>query len=198
MNELKFPYKIGLISTHGTGKTALAYELVGQFKKRGYKARVISEISAKVFEEGIPINENTNLSAQLLILMEQISEELRVGLKNYEILITDRSVFDNFIYLERKCGQQPYILDFILAYAKQFPYSALYKLPLVGELQADGIRAQDKFFQEDVYERLTKFLNDYKIPHKELPHPKSEFREEWIDIIINDTLKNFSKNTLFK
>ena len=67
------PYKIGLLSTHGTGKTALAHALVGEFKKRGYKTKVISEVATSLFEKGVPINENTTLPAQLSILMEQIS-----------------------------------------------------------------------------------------------------------------------------
>lgn len=33
------PYKIGLLSTHGTGKTALAHALVGEFKKEDTKPK---------------------------------------------------------------------------------------------------------------------------------------------------------------
>ena len=154
------PYKIGLISTHGTGKTTLAYELAGEFKKRGFTVKVISEVAGDAFEEGIPINENTNLPAQLYVLLRHMAEEQKAVARNFDMIISDRSVYDNWVYLERKCGDHPFILDFIFNYVQKFPYSALYKLPLVGELQADGVRdAVNKDFQEDVFSRLTYFLN---------------------------------------
>lgn len=188
------PYKIGLISTHGTGKTTLAYDVASELKKRGFKVKVVSEVAGEASEEGIPINENTNLTAQTYVLLKHMSEELKAISRKYEIIISDRSVFDNWVYLERKCGYQQFVIDFIREYAKQFPYDALYKLPLVGELVDDGIRdAVNKEFQQDIYVRLTNFLNDSGVPHIELPSPSTEFRKEWADIIVNDTLRKVKR-----
>mgnify|MGYP001600272354 FL=1 len=78
----KRPYKISLISTHGTGKTTLCYEVAAELKKRGLKVKVFSEIAASAFEQGIPINENTTLPAQLYILMQHITEELRAAIRH--------------------------------------------------------------------------------------------------------------------
>jgi len=192
------PYKIGLLSTHGTGKTALAHALVGEFKKRGYKTKVISEVATSLFEKGVPINENTTLPAQLSIMMEQISEELWGTIKEYDIIITDRSVFDNFIYLQRKCGHDQNILNFITWYAEKFPYSTLYKLPMMGALQKDGVRSVNEEFQKGVYQQLNDFLNQNRIEHVELPVPKTEFREEWIDIIVKNTMEDLSKMGILK
>lgn len=188
------PYKIGLISTHGTGKTTLAYEIASQLKRRGFKVKVISEVATEAFEEGIPINEGTNLPAQMHVLLRHMTEELKATARNYEVIISDRSVYDNWIYMERKCGYQQFAIDFIREYAKQFPYNALYKLPLVGELGDDGVRdSQNKDFQTDVYNRLTHFLEDSDVEHVELPMPNTEFRGEWSDIIVKDTLKKMKK-----
>ncbi len=193
MKEVK-PFKIGLISTHGTGKTTLAYDVASQLKKRGFKVKVVSEVAGEAFEEGIPINEGTNLPAQLHILMRHMSEELKAQARGYEVIISDRSVFDNWIYLERKCGYNQAVLDFIREYSKLFPYDALYKLPLVGELRGDGIRdAANKDFQEDIFNRLTQFLKDSEIAHVALPIPSTELRGEWSEIITNDTLKKLKK-----
>ena len=192
------PYKIGLLSTHGTGKTALAHALVGAFKKRGYKTKVISEVATSLSEKGVPINENTTLPAQLSILMEQIFEELWGTIKEYDIIITDRSVFDNFVYLQRKFGNDEGILQFIQWYSEKFPYSQLYKLPLMGALQKDGIRSMNEDFQKGVYQHLTDFLNHHKIKHIELPTPKTEFREEWIDIIVKNTIDDLGKMGIFR
>lgn len=192
----KRPYKISLISTHGTGKTTLCYEVAAELKKRGLKVKVFSEIAASAFEQGIPINENTTLQAQLYILMQHITEELRASIRHYQVVVCDRSVFDNWIYMERRCGGEgnEYILEFLKGYAEKFPYDAIYKLPLVGQLMDDGIRdAQNKTFQTDIYERLNKLLADLRIPYHTLPDPTSELRKEWADLIVQDTLAALKK-----
>ena len=190
----KKPYKISLISTHGTGKTALCFDVAAALKKRGFKVKVFSEIAASAYEQGIPINDNTTLPAQLYILMQHITEELRAVIRNYQIVVCDRSVFDNWIYLERRCGAacNRFILDFLERYSDKFRYDAVYKLPLTGELRDDGIRdARDRSFQLDIAARLDRLLEELRIPHRTLPPPVSELRKEWSDIIVQDTLSAF-------
>ncbi|MDO8806438.1 MAG: AAA family ATPase [Elusimicrobiota bacterium] len=186
----KRPYKISLISTHGTGKTTLCYEVAAELKKRGLKVKVFSEIAAAAFEQGIPINETTNLPAQLYIMMQHITEELRGVLRNYQVVVCDRSVFDNLAYMERRCGSNPFIREFLQGYAELFPYDVIYKLPMTGELMDDGIRdAQSREFQEDIYNRLNTLLEDLKITHRTLPAPTTELRREWADLIVRETLE---------
>jgi hypothetical protein len=191
MNAKRRPYKIALISTHGTGKTTLCFDVAAELKKRGLKVKVFSEIAASAYEQGIPINDNTTLPAQLYILMQHIAEELRASIRNYQVVVCDRSVFDNWVYMERRCGGagNEFILEFLKGYADKFQYDAIYKLPLLGELEEDGIRdAQNKAFQLDIAARLDKLLEDLKIPHKTLPSQVSALRKEWSDLIVQDTL----------
>ena len=191
------PYKIGVISTHGTGKTTLVAGLVNSFRKRHFTAKEIAEIATEFLEAGYPINEETKLSAQYAILNTQMSEEQKKFLRGkYEIIITDRTVYDNLQYLERACGKHDWIRDMVLNYAREFPYDAIYRLPLVGTLKENGIRSTDYEFQIDIHNRLTTFLDEYKIKHKILPEPKDpkiEHRDEWIDLIVNDTLEDLRK-----
>ncbi|HBA62135.1 MAG TPA: hypothetical protein DCZ92_15240 [Elusimicrobia bacterium] len=186
----KRPYKISLISTHGTGKTTLCYEVAAELKKRGLKVKVFSEIAATAFEQGIPINETTTLPAQLYIMMQHITEELRGTLRGYQVVVCDRSVFDNLAYMERRCGTNQFIRDFLQGYAQTFPYDVIYKLPMVGELMEDGIRdAKSHEFQADIYNRLNTLLSDLQIEHRTLPAPSTELRKEWADLIVNETLQ---------
>jgi nicotinamide riboside kinase len=185
----KRPYKISLVSTHGTGKTTLCYEVAAELKKRGVKVKVFSEIAATAFEQGIPINETTTLPAQLYIMVQHITEELRGTLRNYQVVVCDRSVYDNLVYLERRCGEQPFLRDFLRGYSEKFPYDVIYKLPMVGELMEDGIRdAQSREFQQDIYDRLNGLLEGMNIDHRTLPAPTTELRKEWADLIVNETL----------
>lgn len=191
MQVTKKPYKIAIISTHGTGKTTLCYDVAAAFKKINLRTKVFSEVASLAFEQGIPINQSTTLSAQLYIMLTHICEELKGGLRNYEVVVCDRSVFDNWVYLERRCGRgaNSFILDFIRRYAEEFPYDAVYKLPLVGELLPDGVRdADSRKFQADIYERLNEVLNELAIPHTTLPVPRSALRHEWRDFILEETL----------
>ncbi|HCC47842.1 MAG TPA: hypothetical protein DEQ38_06970 [Elusimicrobia bacterium] len=190
MSNKKRPYKISLISTHGTGKTTLCYEVAAELKKRGVKVKVFSEIAASAFEQGIPINETTTLPAQMYIMMQHITEELRGTLRGYQVVVCDRSVFDNLAYLERRCGTNQLLRDFLQGYAATFPYDVIYKLPMVGELMEDGIRdAQSVEFQQDIYDRLNALLGELKVEHRTLPPPTTELRKEWADLIVRETLE---------
>ena len=186
----KRPYKIALISTHGTGKTTLCYEVAAELKKRGLKVKVFSEIAAAAFEQGIPINETTTLPAQMYIMMQHITEELRAAIRSYQVVVCDRSVFDNLAYMERRCGPNQFVRDFLQSYAEKFPYDVIYKLPMVGELVDDGIRdAQSLEFQADIYNRHNTLLEDLRIEHRTLPAPSTELRKEWADLIVRETLE---------
>ena len=189
----KRPYKIALISTHGTGKTTLCYEVAAELKKRGFKVKVFSEMAAAAFEQGIPINETTTLPAQMYIMMQHITEELRATIRNYQVVVCDRSVFDNLAYMERRCGSNRFIRDFLQGYAEKFPYDVIYKLPMVGELVDDGIRdARSLEFQVDIYNRLNALLEELKIEHRTLPAPSTELRKEWAALIVRETLEALS------
>lgn len=185
-------YKIALVSTHGTGKTTLCYDVAAQLKKRGFKVKVFSEIASSAYERGIPINENTTLNAQMYIMMQHISEELIAGIRGYQIVVCDRSVFDNLVYMERRCGKNDFMRDFLKHYSEKFPYDVIYKLPIVGELQDDGVRDfKNEEFRLDIYNRINEMFKDLQIDHKELPLPTSQLRGEWADIIVQDAIEAF-------
>lgn len=183
-------YKIAIISTHGTGKTTLCFEVAAMLKKLGLKVKVFSEIATSAFEQGIPINEKTTLPAQMFIMMQHISEELRADIREYQIVICDRSVYDNLVYMERRCGKQDFVRTFIQDYAKHFPYDVIYKLPLVGELVDDGIReVENQQFQLDIYNMLNEVLANMNVAHITLDKPTTKLRQEWAERIVEDTLK---------
>lgn len=182
-------YKIALISTHGTGKTTLCFEVAAMLKKLGLKVKVFSEIATQAFEQGIPINEKTTMPAQMFIMMQHISEELRADIRKYQVVICDRSVFDNLVYMERRCGRQEFVRRFIKDYAEKFPYDVIYKLPLVGELVDDGIReVENQQFQKDIYDMLNDVLAEMNVKHVTLEQPVSEMRREWAERIVKETL----------
>ncbi|MBI2146170.1 AAA family ATPase [Candidatus Woesearchaeota archaeon] len=191
-------YKIGLISTHGTGKTALAGLVEGELKRRGIEALAIREMSTRAREQGLPINEETTLPAQLWILHRQFAEELLYSQERktghtHEVIICDRGP-DNYCYLQHRCGDDEYALKLTLGHLQKFPYAKLYLLPITEEtiLPGGGTRSVNAEFQKVMDIKIRQFLQAYNLAFMELPKPHAHdnFRDEWVKIIVNQTLKD--------
>ncbi len=197
-------YKICLVSTHGTGKTSLAASIEGELKRRSVEAKYLGEIATKAKERGLPINQETTLEAQLWIILSQFREELfysqkRLTPPNYQVLICDRGP-DNYCYLKHNLKQDDqYALDITLGHIKKFPYSQTYLLPIINHAlpAGSGTRDLDLDFRLHMDTEIRTFLATYNIAHLELPppNPKDNFRQEWIKIIVNNTLKDLQKSS---
>lgn len=192
-------YKIGLISTHGTGKTTLVYTVCGELKKQGIKIKPIAEIATTALEKGLPINKGTTLEAQAWILHTQCALELEAQMYNYEVCICDRTVLDNFVYMMKAVGKKQEYLKMILNHMKLHSYDKLYLVPITSEIQSDGVRETDKIFQQQIDSNLKELIKELEIEVIELPIPKTEdiTRKEWTEIIVKNTLKDIGRKTLF-
>ncbi len=197
-------YKIGLISTHGTGKTTLARLVEGELKRRGVEALTLPEISTMARERGLPINEETTLEAQLWILHRQFAEELmyshpRQQGPNPDVIICDRGP-DNFCYLERRFPDDPktrYALELVQGHLQHFKYNQLYLLPIVDKAidVGAGVRSANPEFQQEMDDKIHQFLRQEQLAYSELPLPQAtdNYRQEWIKIIVNQTLDDLRK-----
>ncbi|PIN87728.1 hypothetical protein COV12_02270 [Candidatus Woesearchaeota archaeon CG10_big_fil_rev_8_21_14_0_10_32_24] len=190
-------YKIGLIGTHGTGKTALAALIEGELKRRGIEAIKLPEISTEARKRGLSINRGTNLTTQMWILHQQFANELELSGNSshgtdYQVIITDRGP-DNYCYLEQGVGENRYALEMTLGHLTHFPYDAMYLLPRInGNISQNGTRDLDQNFQRIMDEKIRLFLEKYNITHRILPLPQTEdkYRQEWVEIIVNETTNN--------
>lgn len=191
-------YKIGLIGTHGTGKTALAALLAGELKRRGIEAKFIGEIATEAKERGLPINEGTTIKAQLWILHTQFAKELafsqqRESRPNYDVIICDRGP-DNYCYLEHNLGKENYALSLTLGHLQVAPYSRLFLLPITegNIVLGSGIRSINPAFQLEMDRKVRCFLEEQEIAFIELPVPEKgdNLRDIWVKIIVNQTLKD--------
>ena len=185
-------YKLGLISTHGTGKTTMAHLVAGELKKKGFRVRVISEVATAAKETGKAINQNTKLLDQAWILLTQARYELEAEMAGYDIIICDRTVHDNYCYLENACGKNEHYKTFVINHAKEHPYKILYRIPITSKPEQDGLRSISVEFQILIDNKLTEYLDKEKIDYTQLTVPDDEDIERnlWVKTIVEKTLKD--------
>jgi len=164
--------KVAFIGTHGVGKTTLCYDLASVLKRQGINVDMVKEVARL---SPLPINRKTSLAAQIWILTTQVAEEIRSS-DQHDVVVCDRSVLDNYAYLSFACGRQKAVERFVDYWMKT--YDLLFKVPLSGAAQADGVRDTDEFFMRSIDQLVDVLLTEKKIPHERLPEGR---REAWIE-----------------
>ena len=168
------PFKIAFIGSHGVGKTTLCYGLAARLKARDASVEVVHEVARRC---PLAINEETSVAAQSWIVHTQIAEEL-VAQSRYSIVLCDRSVLDNYVYLLLAVGSQqglePLIDDWMSG------YDLLFHVPILDTPKADGIRATDPSFQRAVDQRLILELEKRRVTPAKLDPVD---RENWLNIV---------------
>ena len=145
--------KIAFIGSHGVGKTTLCYGLAARLKRRDVALEIVHEVARR---SPLPINEATTAPAQRWILLAQIAEEL-VAAERYPVVLCDRSVLDNYVYLLLAAGADPV---FEMLVDRWLPsYDLLVRVPILAAPSPDGVRAADPAFQRAVDERLERELD---------------------------------------
>ncbi|PRP93062.1 hypothetical protein ENSA5_45540 [Enhygromyxa salina] len=166
-------FKVGFIGTHGVGKTTLCYGLAARLKARDVVLDIVHEVARRC---PLPINERTSLAAQSWILHTQISDEL-VAAARHPVVLCDRSVLDNYVYLLLSGGRQPG-LDAMVSWWLE-TYDRLIYVPIVDEPRPDGMRSTDVSFQRAVDSRLLKELEARGV---EVLRLQPRARDRWLDL----------------
>lgn len=165
--------KIAFIGTHGTGKTTLCYNLVGELKKQNINADMVKEVARL---SPLPVNRQTSIEAQTWILMTQVAEEI-ASASRHDVVVCDRSVLDNYAYLAFAFGRQKAIERFVDFWMKS--YDVLFKVPVVDAPSEDGFRDTDQFFIRSIDQLVDALLLEKKVPHQRLD---ASGRSGWIDV----------------
>jgi GTPase SAR1 family protein len=170
--------KIAFIGTHGVGKTTLCYGLASRLKRRDVSIEVVHEVARRC---PLPINEETSIAAQSWILHTQIAEEL-VAQARYPVVICDRSVLDNYVYLLLAAGRQEALETLMESWLRT--YDLLVHVPMVEQPSPDGVRSADPAFQRAVEGRLLRELAERELAALPLD---PERRAQWLDAVEQET-----------
>ena len=174
VQEPSTPLKIAFIGTHGVGKTTLCYGLAARLKARDLSVEVVREVARRC---PLAINQETGVAAQSWILHTQIAEELAAG-SLYPVVICDRSVLDNYVYMLLAAGPQDELEPLLDSWLRT--YELLVHIPIVETPAPDGVRATDPRFQRAVDQRLTDELATREIAAVQLP---ADDRDAWLDTV---------------
>ncbi|WP_396206244.1 AAA family ATPase [Gemmatimonas sp.] len=136
--------KVAFVGTHGVGKTTLCFDLAAQLKRLDLGVDIVKEVARRC---PLPINEETTLDSQSWILHTQIAEEIEAS-SQYEVVVCDRSVLDNYAYLVARSGRQPELEPLVRHWVRG--YHALFKVPVTGAPAFDGKRAVSLTFQQQI------------------------------------------------
>jgi nicotinamide riboside kinase len=175
--------KVAFIGTHGVGKTTLCYGLAARLKARDVVLDIVHEVARRC---PLPINEQTGLASQSWILHTQLAEEW-VASARYPVVLCDRSVLDNYVYMLLATGRQPALEGLVDGWMAT--YDLLVTVPVTGALAPDGLRATDPSFQLAVAERL-----DRELARRELPVLRlaPEARERWLDVVEHEVMRRLA------
>lgn len=161
----KYSLKIGLAGTHGVGKTTLAHFLTGKLKEKGMRVEVVTEVARDC---PFSLNEQSDFDAQFWILAMQLARELEAG-NRAEIIVTDRTVVDNFAYAcyayeHRKMNkhEREEMWRVVKFWLERQPYSFIFIVEPLEDIQDDGFRSTDPQFQKEIREILGSLLKEAK------------------------------------
>ena len=149
--------KIAFIGSHSVRKSNAVHAFASTVGRAGRSVEVGREV---VRFNPLGFNEAATPEAQLWVLVSQVQQELELAGRG-EILVTDRSVVDNFAYYLRVTGgEDPYRIEpLIRRWAGTYDLSVRL-LPDVG-LLADGVRSTNDAFREEIEAVLDRILPVY-------------------------------------
>lgn len=168
--------KVAFVGTHGVGKTTLCYDLASQLKRLDLGVEIVKEVARRC---PLPINEDTTLDAQTWILHTQIAEELEATAQ-YEAVICDRSVLDNYAYLVARVGRRPDLDALVESWIRG--YQALFRVPVISPPSFDGMRAVSKTFQMEIDATIDRLLGEFNV---EVLRLDPTARDGWVTAVLD-------------
>jgi predicted ATPase len=167
--------KVAFIGSHGVGKTTLCFDLASRLKRLDLGVDIVKEVARMC---PLPINQDTTLEAQAWILHTQIAQEIAAGAQ-YEAVICDRSVLDNYAYLVHRVGRRREYDELVREWVGS--YDGLFKVPVLQPPSFDGKRDVSQTFQLEVDAVIDDLLRAFEVPHHRLD---AADRPGWVEAVL--------------
>jgi len=172
--------KIAFIGSHSVRKSNAVHAFASTIGRTGVSVEVGREV---IRFNPLGMNEAATPEAQLWVLMAQVQQELELR-NRAEVLVTDRSVVDNFAYYLRVTdGADPYAVEPLVRRWAQ-TYDLFVRLLPDVALLADGVRSTNDAFRDEIEAILDRILPQYIAADRLVNVPASQVTEsfDWLAI----------------
>ncbi len=184
--------KIGILGTHGVGKTTIASQFFTYCISKGKNARIIHEI---VRDCPFGIHDEQTIDTVSWIITKQVAAELDAKAKKPDIIICDRTAVDPMMYLYAKVGVKldeygQNLSDFAHSWLETYDI-LVYVKPFNTPITPDGFRNTDSSFQKAVDAEFAITMSD--IMNK---YPSQQVFILNSNVIFQTDLNHFFENLL--
>jgi nicotinamide riboside kinase len=167
--------KIAFIGSHSVRKSNAVHAFASTIGRAGRSVEVGREV---IRFNPLGLNEKASAEAQLWVLMAQVQQELELA-NRADVLVTDRSVVDNFAYYLRVTGgEDPFAVEPLIRHWAGTYDLSVRLLPDVG-LLADGVRSTSDAFRDEIEAILDRILPVYLPPDRCIRVPASQVTAEF-------------------
>jgi hypothetical protein len=168
------PPTIAVIGSHGVRKSSAVAGFAAACARLGLRVATLGEV---IRTSPLGHNEAATPAAQLWVIATQIAREIEAG-TGVDVLVTDRSVVDNYAYYRRAAtdddpfGVEPLVRRWAAGYARHL--RLLPDVPLV----ADGFRSPAPEFRDAIEALLDRIVPDLVPPDRIVTMAASEVTVE--------------------
>ncbi len=169
------PAKIAFIGSHSVRKTNAVHAFASTVGRAGRSVEVGREV---IRFNPLGRNEGASAEAQLWVLMAQVQQELELA-GRADILVTDRSVVDNFAYFLRVTdGADPFGVEPLVRRWAQ-TYDLFVRLLPDVALLPDGVRSTSDAFRDEIEAILDRIVPSYVSEDRCVRLPASQVTEAY-------------------
>jgi nicotinamide riboside kinase len=164
------PPTIAVIGSHGVRKSTAVAGIAAACARLGFRVATLGEV---IRTSPLGHNEAATPAAQLWVILTQVAREIEAG-AGIDVLVTDRSVVDNYAYYRRAAGDddpfgvEPLVRRWASGYARHL--RLLPDVPLV----ADGFRSPAPAFRDEIEALLDRIVPDLVRPDRLVTMAASE------------------------
>ena len=167
--------KIAFIGSHSVRKSNAVHAFASTVGRAGRSVEVGREV---VRFNPLGLNEAATPEAQLWVLMAQVQQELELR-GRADILVTDRSVVDNFAYFLRVTdGADPFGVEPLVRRWAQ-TYDLFVRLLPDVALLPDGVRSTSDAFRDEIEAILDRIVPTYVSADRYFRLPASQVTEDY-------------------
>lgn len=164
------PPTIAVIGSHGVRKSTAVAGLAATCARLGLRVATLGEV---IRTSPLGHNEAATPAAQLWVIATQVAREIETG-ADADVLVTDRSVVDNYAYYRRAAGDEdpfgvePLVRRWAAGYVRHL--RLLPDVPLVD----DGFRSAAPAFRDEIEKLLDRIVPDLVPPDRLVTMAASE------------------------